>query len=286
MSSSVGTAFLGDKRRRLLSSSTASNSTPPSSPPATSMSGVFSALPSPPPTAEVPPETAARAPKKTEDIPAHPPAVIDSALSLELRLRWLEAILLGVKQDATNRKVPAQGETHSLLRAAEDLQTRLNRIVNGNDGLRRFMDQYDRHAHLLTPSFALSETTQAPTFSSMSASELEAFLIEMEPDIRAAERDMQEIEVLEERGVTGAGKLGDYEALQPRLDALLKAHGEDVERAAALEKRVARLMESHATQVDALSELFVAWDDTLMDAEDKIIRLEKDRNERQRLGLE
>lgn len=42
----------------------------------------------------------------------------------------------------------------------------------------------------------------------MSASELEAFLVEMEPDIRAAERDMQEIEALEKKGVTGAGKLG------------------------------------------------------------------------------
>lgn len=41
----------------------------------------------------------------------------------------------------------------------------------------------------------------------------------------------------------------DYEALQPRLDALLKAHREDLELAASLEKRVARLMEGHATQV-------------------------------------
>lgn len=156
----------------------------------------------------------------------------------------------------------------------------------------------------------------------MSASELEAFLVEMEPDIRVAERDMQEIEALEKKGVTGAGKLGgeaqlfacsssyttrkflDYEALQPRLDALLKAHHDDLELAASLEKRVARLMESHATQVrifcglpgvrsqplhsqvDALSELFVAWDDTVMDAEDKVMRLERDRLERQRLGFE
>jgi len=110
-------------------------------------------------------------------------------------------------------------------------------------------------------------------------------LIEMEPDIRAADRDIQEIEALEKKGVTGAGKLADYEPLRPRLDALLKAHEEDARRAAALEKRVANLMESHATQVDALSELFVVWDDTLMEAEDKILALERDRQERRRLGL-
>jgi len=237
------------------------------------MSAVFSAIPSPPPTI---PEASKGS-----------PSVVDPALSLELRLRWIEVILLGVKQDATRdrkgkeRDSLSHGET--LLRAAEDLQKRLTGIVNSNDGLKRFMDHYDQHAHLLTPDFALSE---APTYESMSTSELEAFLVEMEPDIRAAERDMQEIEALEKKGVTGAGKLGDYETFQPRLDALMKAHREDLDLVASLEKRVARLMESHATQVDALSELFVAWDDTVMDAEDKILRLERERLERQRLGLE
>lgn len=42
----------------------------------------------------------------------------------------------------------------------------------------------------------------------MSGAELEALLAEMEPDIRAADRDMREIEMLEGKGVTGAGKLG------------------------------------------------------------------------------
>ena len=41
----------------------------------------------------------------------------------------------------------------------------------------------------------------------MSPGELEAFLAEMEPDIRAAERDMREIEALEKKGVTSSGKL-------------------------------------------------------------------------------
>ncbi|KAJ7612486.1 hypothetical protein DFH06DRAFT_1015276 [Mycena polygramma] len=274
MAASIGSVFLGDtKRRRLLSSTSNSTGTPPSSPPPTSMSSVFSTMPSPSPTI---PETQSKA----------SPSVIEPALSLELRLRWLEAILLGVKQDTRDRKGKereslAHGET--LIRTAEDLQKRLTGIVNSNDGLKRFMDHYDQHAHLLTPSFALSE---APTYESMSASELEAFLVEMEPDIRAAERDMQEIEALEKKGVTGAGKLGDYETFQPRLDALLQARREDLELVASLEKRVARLMESHATQVDALSELFVAWDDTVMDAEASILRLERDRVERQRLGFE
>ena len=46
-----------------------------------------------------------------------------------------------------------------------------------------------------------------PTYENMTPEELEAFLAEMEPDIRSADRDMREIEMLEKRGVTGAGKL-------------------------------------------------------------------------------
>jgi hypothetical protein len=41
----------------------------------------------------------------------------------------------------------------------------------------------------------------------MSENELEAFLSEMEPDIRAADRDMREIEALENKGVTSPGRL-------------------------------------------------------------------------------
>lgn len=130
----------------------------------------------------------------------------------------------------------------------------------------------DQHAHLLTPSFALSGLLpDPPSYENMSPEELEAFLTEMEPDIRAADRDMCEIEALENKGVTGAGKLAgidsklrpgvllltmisltDYEALQPRLRTLLDAYQKDFELATSLEKRVASLMERHATHVGKL----------------------------------
>lgn len=66
----------------------------------------------------------------------------------------------------------------------------------------------DQHAHLLTPAFALSGSLpDPPSYNNMTPEQLEAFLTEMEPDIRAADRDMREIELLEQKGVTGAGKL-------------------------------------------------------------------------------
>lgn len=120
----------------------------------------------------------------------------------------------------------------------------------------------------------------------MSSTELDAFLSEMESDIRAADRDLREIDTLEKRGVTGAGKLVDHEPLQPRLRALVKAHDEDLAKAASLENRIAALLEKHATKVDALSELFVAWNDVITDAEDRIGKTEREKKEQRRLGFE
>ena len=109
-----------------------------------------------------------------------------------------------------------------------------------------------------------------PLYENLSPEELEAYLAEMESDVRAADRDMLEIETLVRRGVTGAGRLGgqhlfalrplswcshilaDYETFKPRLEKLIKEHGEDVKLAHNLEKRVARLVERHVTQVSHL----------------------------------
>ncbi|CCM00746.1 uncharacterized protein FIBRA_02786 [Fibroporia radiculosa] len=276
MQSPIGSVFLGDVQRiRLLS--TPPSSTPPSSPP---------------------PHLASSAMNSIHDLdldvveqpkPLPKPPSIPPVLSLDLRLRWLETLLYGARTDtASDRKHTDLKAAGSLARRAEELQHKLDAVVHGNDGLRKFMDHYDQHAQYLTPAFALSGALPSaePTYDNMSPGELEAFLTEMESDIRAAERDMREIKSLEDRDVLGAGKLADYEGLQPRLDLLLKAHKEDAELAVALERRIATLMDQYATRVDTLSELFVAWDDTLRDSEDKVGKAERDRDERRRLGYE
>ncbi|KAG1808707.1 uncharacterized protein BJ212DRAFT_1484949 [Suillus subaureus] len=259
--SAIGSVFLGDFQRHRIISSTP----PPSSPPPGQLGHQMSSeLSAEQPTAAVTPLTQLE--------PSTAPPVIDP--------------------DARDRKgkdkVPELKHGETLIRLAEDVQRRLDNVIQSNDGLQRFMSKYDLHAHLLTAAFALSGVLPgpAPAYENMSPEELEALLIEMEPEIRAADRDMREIEILEQKGVTAAGKLADYETLQPRLDALLKAHQEDIRLAASLEKRIAVLVDRHATHVDALSELFVAWDDVLTETENKVTKLERDREERQRLGYE
>lgn len=279
----IGSVFLGDVQRlRILSTpSSPSSSPPPSSPPSSSISAVF-------------PQISQSLEQKPMDAPGvippdqPPPPTIEPLLALDLRIRWLEALLHGVKHDSKGGEHDVAKTGNSLCQTAEDIQRRLDAVVNGNDGLKRFMASYDQHAHLLTPAFALSGTLPetAPTYDGMPSTQFESLLAEMEPDIRVADRDMREIELLEQKGVTGAGKLTSYEGFRPRSVELLKRHSEDIELAASLEKRMTTLMERHTTQVDALSELFVSWDDTLTDVEDKITRLERERAERIRLGFE
>jgi hypothetical protein len=71
------------------------------------------------------------------------PSTIDPALALELRIRWLEAILVGVKPEGRDgkgkEKFPEVKSGESLARMAEDVQKKLDAIVEGNEGLKRFI---------------------------------------------------------------------------------------------------------------------------------------------------
>ena len=277
----VGSVFLGDIQRHFARPSsriTSAQSTPTSSPPNTSVSGVFAfhqshghhpTLPrrssldddidiDMDPLEPTPAANDLNAPIATLP-PLHndnKPGKVDPVLALELRLRWLEALILGIKQDLSrerkgkgkdvaeyasfgNAQMIAsanlkRGET--LMRLAQSVQHKLDEALEGNEGLKRFMDNCvscfllvglqcfiltfsfldDQHTHLLTPTFALSGILpDPPSYDKMTPEEITAFLTEMEPDIRAADRDMLEIDALEQKGVLGSGKLPGM--FQPQL---------------------------------------------------------------------
>ena len=172
--------FLGDIQQRHRHLSTSTHSSPPSSPPSTSIAGVFAFSQSHPnSSSSPPPHSLAAASEEIDSIDMDAsagiqqpgpvrfngtndqvfptgPGKVDPVLALELRLRWLEALVLGMKQDgAKDRKGKARefeyagvsstaaanlkhGET--LTRLTEVVQSRLDKAVEGNEGLRRFME--------------------------------------------------------------------------------------------------------------------------------------------------
>lgn len=93
------------------------------------------------PTAAVAAATATTTPKSPLARPSKP--VIEPVLSLELRLRWLEALLLGVRESKgkgkEREKIPELKKGETLWKLAEDVQKRLHAAVDSNEGLKRFM---------------------------------------------------------------------------------------------------------------------------------------------------
>ena len=127
----IGTGFLGDVQRqqRIFG-------TPPASPPAhpsASSQQKYSPMPEllSLPIVEEPAEDLSSPPK------------ISPEVSLDLRLRWLEALVYGSKEAQLRRNASRAQERRNqptLVRGVDDLQQRLSGIVQTNDGLKRFMD--------------------------------------------------------------------------------------------------------------------------------------------------
>lgn len=146
----LGSVFLGDAHHHRVFTTT-----PPTSPPPSSASPSFTFRA---PQARA--DSASAMDKPKLEVDASLPAVISPEISLELRLRWLEALLLGVRQDATKetRKHATEGRAtnengqkrESIIRRAEEVQRRLNGIVASNDGFKRFME----HCLLILPDVA------------------------------------------------------------------------------------------------------------------------------------
>ncbi|KAJ3827727.1 hypothetical protein EV361DRAFT_301287 [Lentinula raphanica] len=320
----IGSVFLGDSKRQRVLSSSSSSSTPPSSPlpipsPSASASATQTtfgmALNSP--AMSVPSTTVEGAdeidevedpkqgastsidttPGTDEDKSSLPPfsyvqslsqslpPSIDPHTALELRLRLLEGLVVGL--DGHPEEGRATGSA-TLVKSTETIQRTLDKYVDTNETLRKFNSRYDKYAPYLTPAFALGLLDESALSGATSSPEtLHNFVREMEPEIRNADTNMQEIENLLKRGILdGEGdKLEAYIPLQPRLSALLELHEENKTRADELERRVAEIMDTHMGYIDTLSDLFIAWDDALINAENLLLRKEKEKEERERIGL-
>ena len=312
----LGSVFLGDlQRHRVLSSP------PPSSPPlagsfnqnAMSIAAASSehpeGVPESPdgtesPAKASPSPTAQRDPSHLPVID-HAPTTIDPVLSLELRLRWLEALLLGVRQDTRDRKArekpPELKHGESLVRLAGDVQRRLNAVVESNDGLKKFMHQCTSVAsrQALWRPRVMADPADAPrmqTTSTHTCSRLRLCSLGRSRGPRRRMRTCRQTSwrpcfrkwnptcvppivicarssCSNKRGCcqqansrvhafffsrvllrwgTADERGSDYEALQPRLHALLAAQEQDMRLAASLERRIATLVERHATHVSHL----------------------------------
>lgn len=149
----IGSVFLGDvQRSRLRSSGSTPSSTPPSSPPPAVLSSRV--------TTRSPPDSVFPDPIQSQEKHTPQPQLAP-AQSLELRVRWLEAILYGAKRDESlaglRERKPELRRGETLIRAAEHVQRRMNDTAGTYDVLRRFIGHCERF-----PSLETKLTTQHP----------------------------------------------------------------------------------------------------------------------------
>lgn len=146
---SIGSVFLGDVQRNRLRSS---DSTPPSSPPP-AIPTLGSTAHSPPTTG---PDGAFPDPIQEQEI-SLPPHLAPTQ-SLELRVRWLEAILYGAKHDQSlagmRERQPEIKRGETLIRATENAQRRMNDMASSYDVLRRFIGHCESRSPPTSPSSA------------------------------------------------------------------------------------------------------------------------------------
>lgn len=119
----IGSVFLGDvQRQRIFSTSTPPSSPPPPQPSPSSSQTIHESIPE---------ESSTEAKSGSFDTEA--PAKVTPEIALELRLRLLETIVLG-QQNIRSRKVAP------LYKDIEDMQKKLDSIIQGSDSLRWFVD--------------------------------------------------------------------------------------------------------------------------------------------------
>ncbi|KNE90376.1 hypothetical protein, variant [Puccinia striiformis f. sp. tritici PST-78] len=133
----------------------------------------------------------------------------DPILALDLRLRLLECVFAGALSSSdsfTATTTTQNGNKTSIALRLERLLAHLTTILDTkpNDAIRRFVQSYDLNEpllHLPNPLPTTKETSQ------LSLNEKASLVFEAEPEIVQVERDLREIEVLDNRGFVGAGKL-------------------------------------------------------------------------------
>jgi hypothetical protein len=119
----IGSVFLGDvQRQRIFSTSTPPSSPPPPQPSPSSSQTIHKSIPE-----ERSPDAG------SESLSTEAPAKLTSGTALELRLRLLETIVSG-QQTIRNRQVTP------LFKDIEDMQKKLDAIIQGSDSLRWFVD--------------------------------------------------------------------------------------------------------------------------------------------------
>ncbi|KAL0247002.1 hypothetical protein I308_104034 [Cryptococcus tetragattii IND107] len=230
-----------------------------------------------------------------------------SLLPLELRIRILETQLFGVPSsllsdpDSPSPTSTSARTSPAITHRIRNVEQCLHQLGESSDGVKWLLEGYEQYLPLLTiptasgplpnPSFAtqtstLSSSEQAnqtltPTpiheSSLLPDSVKLAMVLEAASDIRGAERDLREIEILKSRQVEGSGELEQLLPLRPNLKQAMQEISQESHIVEHARKNVGQLLLRYNDFMSTVSELFIDLHHQIEDLEEDVLRVERKR---------
>ncbi|KAK6909142.1 hypothetical protein I204_01565 [Kwoniella mangroviensis CBS 8886] len=218
-------------------------------------------------------------------------------LPLDIRLRTLEAQLFGVPPSIVDRPSFSQGKakgesSKSAIRQTQEAEEIFERLSSESEGIRRLLDGYDQYLPLLNPPSTSTTTlrndqeqdsTESNRKERITESDLLpdaiklTMVLEAYNDIKGAERDLREIDLLKNKDVQGSGNLEELLPLKPNLIPSLKQTQNTSRELSKLKKELNTLLGRYNEFTTTTSDLFIDLHHQLQYLEDRVYKLERKR---------
>ncbi|WVR09637.1 hypothetical protein IAU60_006710 [Kwoniella sp. DSM 27419] len=225
-------------------------------------------------------------------------ATVSPLLPLERRLRTIEAQLVGSPSsliaasdyEKTRREEIRAGRAGpSVTRSLRDAEEALAQLAGESDGLKRLIEGYHQYLPLLYPTGVPPSSTHSQDGGESTEQDPRpvtkadllpdaakiAMILEAAADIRGAERDLREIELLKQRGVDGSGQLEDLLPLRGSLIAAVDLQKERSTQIRQARQEVAGLLMRYNDFTSTASDLFIDVHHQLEAVEERVRHLER-----------
>ncbi|WWD03915.1 hypothetical protein V865_001973 [Kwoniella europaea PYCC6329] len=214
-------------------------------------------------------------------------------LPLDIRLRTLEAQLFGVPPSIVDQpsftRGKAKGESSkSAIRQIQEAEEIFERLSSESEGIKRLLDGYDQYLPLLNPPTTTTLTNDQEqdsiesnkneriTESNLLPDAIKlTMVLEAYGDIRGAERDLREIDLLKNKDVQGSGNLEELLPLKPNLVSSLKQTQNTSRELSKLKKELNTLLGRYNEFTSTTSDLFIDLHHQLQYLEDRVYKFER-----------
>ncbi|WVW86405.1 hypothetical protein I302_108451 [Kwoniella bestiolae CBS 10118] len=212
-------------------------------------------------------------------------------LPLDIRLRTLESQLFGVPPSILDQQQYSKGNgegstsnstTKSATRQIQEAEEVFERLCSESEGIKRLLEGYDQYLPLLNPPSS-STLTGENDGSEQRVSESDllpeniklTMVLESYRDIKGAERDLREIDLLRERDVQGSGSLEELLPLKPNLVDSIKQTQSTSHEISSIKRDLNGVLNRYNEFTSTTSDLFIDLHHQLQYLEDRIYKLER-----------